>query len=121
MTGIARSASDDRLAVLLASGRNVRDAADDLGLSESTAFRRLRDPRFVRQLAEARAELWDSSLGLLADASSEAVNTLRELLDSELDSVRLAAAKTILDLGTKLRESCDFHSRLLILEDRADA
>ena len=121
MTGIARSTSDDQLALLLASGRRVHDAANDVGLSESTVFRRLREPRFVRQLAEARAEMWDAALGSLAEASSQAVQTLRELLDSDVDSVRLAAAKTVLDLGTKLRESCDFHSRLLLLEERSDA
>lgn len=120
MSGIARQGADDRLVTLLASGRSVADAAQEVGLSEATAFRRLRDADFVRQLSIARAALWDAALGALSNASVRAVTTLVALLNSESDTVKLAAAKCVLDLGTKLRESCDFDTRLAILEEARD-
>ena len=120
MSGIARQGVDDRLLMLLAAGRNVKEAAGEVGVSEATAFRRLRDAGFVRQLSLARSALWDAALGSLSNASLRAVATLVALLDSESDSVKLAAAKCVLDLGTKLRESCDFDTRLAILEEARD-
>ena len=116
MAGGERHRADDRLSVLLASGKTVRDAAAETGISESTAFRRLTDPEFGQQLIQARAVLWDGALAQLTNLSGKAVATLGELLDSDSDPVRLQAAKSVLELGTKLREAVDFDLRLLQVE-----
>ncbi len=116
MAGGERHRADDRLSVLLASGKTVRDAAAETGISESTAFRRLTDPEFGQQLIQARAVLWDGALAQLTNLSGKAVATLGELLDSDSDPVRLQAAKNVLELGTKLREAVDFDLRLLQVE-----
>lgn len=61
---------------------------------------------------------WLPALGKLADASAAAVDTLRGLLSSESDTARLGAARSILELGNKLRESVDIEERLAALEKR---
>jgi hypothetical protein len=93
MTENAWRKGDAALVVALAAGKTVRQA-----------------------VAEARSKLVDAALGQLADASAEAVTTLRALLHAEGESVRLGAARSILELGTKLRESVEFEQRISRLE-----
>jgi hypothetical protein len=61
------------------------------------------------------------ALGKLADASTEAVDTLRSLLHAEAESVKLGAARAILELGNKLRDAVEVEERLARLEERKAA
>jgi hypothetical protein len=89
-------------------GRTVVDAAKAAGLSESQAFRRLRDERVRRELSAARQELVTATVAQLAAASSKAVATLLELLDAPTpDAVRRNAAKDILASVRELGEHAD--------------
>ena len=111
MTDFERHSTDDTLLLALAKGATVRAAAEQAGLSEATAFRRLRDAEFVAQMNRIRGELWNSALGRLTEASGKAVDRLVMLVDDgDSDAVKLSACKTLLELGTKLRfllpESC---------------
>ena len=58
----------------------------------------------------------EAAVGQLADASTAATATLRKLLAAEAETVRLGAARSILELGTKLRESVEFEERVRALE-----
>jgi hypothetical protein len=58
------------------------------------------------------------ALGKMADGMAEAAGTLRELLTAESESVRLGAARSLLELGVKLRESVELEERLAALERR---
>jgi hypothetical protein len=49
---------------------------------------------------------------------AEAVDTLAALLLAKSEMVRLTAARSILELGTKLRESGEFDERITALENR---
>ena len=116
MTGGDRKNADSALILAIAAGATIRDAAVSAGVSESTAHRRLDDPAFTRQVDDARAEMIARAAGQLADASTEAVATLRALLDAEAETVRLGSARAILELGTKLRESEELGRRIAALE-----
>lgn len=59
------------------------------------------------------------AVGRLSDAAVKAVETLVKLLDSESATAQLGAARSILELGTKLRESTEFEQRISDLEERA--
>jgi hypothetical protein len=107
---------DSALVVALAAGKTLRDAAKAAGVAEATAHRRVKEPGFAEAVAEARSKLVDAALGQLANASAEAVTTLRALLHADGESVRLGAARSILELGTKLRESVEFEQRIARLE-----
>ncbi len=118
MTDFERLPGDDLLLLALAKGLTVRSAAEQAGISEATAFRRLRDASFVAELNRVRGELWNSALGELTEASTRAVERLAMLIDeAESDAVRLSACKAVLELGGKLRDAIEFASRLERLEN----
>ena len=112
----ARKGGDAVLVAELAGGAAVADAARAAGMSEATAYRRLRDEGFKRRVDEARAEILARAVAMLTHASVRAVATLEGLLDSELDFARLAAARAILDVGIRMREQLDLAERLAALE-----
>jgi hypothetical protein len=116
MAGNGRQNADEALALALAAGQTLRDAAAAVGIGERTATRRWADPAFRRRVAELRGGMVSRALGTLADGMSDAAGTLRKLLDAEAESVRLGAARSILELGTKLRESVELEERMAELE-----
>src|SRR5262245_41601872 len=87
------------LLVALARGDTVRDAAREAGIGERTAYRRMRDPEFRQRLSAVRADVLERATGRLADAGADAAETLKALLKAESESVRLGAARAILELG----------------------
>lgn len=103
MNNRGRSTADPRLAAELLAGSTVADAADAAGISERTVYRRLNDPEFQGRLSEARAEFAEHVSDRLAEAASAAVDALVGMLGDASATVRLAAAKTILELGPKAR------------------
>ena len=111
-----RKSADAALIIALASGAKVDAAARVAGVSESTVFRRLRGPNFRAAVTTARSEFTTRALGKLAAASTAAASTLRSLLKAESETVRLSAARAILELGAKLRESVELEARILAVE-----
>lgn len=107
---------DELLLRMLASGSSVEDAAKAAGVSVRTAYRRLADPLFARRLAEARDELISGALSELVQSASEAVATLRALLNASDERVRLGAAKSTLEQLLRLRETLALSQRLATLE-----
>jgi hypothetical protein len=120
VAGSGRQNADSALIVALASGATVHDASAAVGVAERTIYRRLEDAAFRRQVSDARSEMLMQAVGKLADASTNAVSTLGRLLDAESESVQLGAARSILELGTKLREATELDQRLRDLEARAE-
>lgn len=107
---------DDAFAIAYASGTSLREAARTAGISESTAHRRLKDPAFRRRVSEIRTSFLNEAVGRLAEAANEAVSTLKALLTARSESVRLSAARAILELGPKLREQTEIEERIIALE-----
>jgi hypothetical protein len=113
--------NNDALALALAAGDSIAAAAAKAGMGERTAYRRLADPDFRRRVAELRAEMIGRALGKLADGMTEAADVLRQLLAGQTPpAVRLGAARSILELGVKLRESVELEQRVAALETAAD-
>jgi hypothetical protein len=111
-------------ALALAGGRNVRDTAADTGIGSRTLFRWLQDSAFRIRVAELRSQLFEHAVGKLAHLAGNAVDTLANLLHSQSESVRLQAAKAILDAGPRLRENVELSLRvteLSVLLERPDA
>lgn len=93
---------DDSLFQALVAGCHIETAAKQAGVSVRTVYRRLADPVFKQQLEEARESLRTAILANLANASEEAISTLWTLMqDSENETIRLKAAKIILDALAK--------------------
>lgn len=111
-----RRAADTLLISSLASGLTVAGAAKAANVSERTAFRRLRRPEFRSAIATARTEMTERATALLTDLSTSAATALGELLKADSEAVRLGAARSILELGARLREAGELETRISALE-----
>ena len=117
-----RRHADPALIAALAGGATIAEAAIRAGVSERTVYRRLEDADFRASVQQARADLVTQAVARLAEAGGEAVATLRALLgEGTLPAVRLGAARAVLELGTKLRESEELERRLSELEAALEA
>ncbi len=120
MAGSGRKNGDSTLVLALAAGTTVKEAAEQVGVGERTVYRRLEDAEFQRRVAAARSEMLSRGVGMLADATTEAVSTMRKLLAAKSESVQLAAARAILELASRLRESVELEQRITELEQQAN-
>jgi hypothetical protein len=118
MAARGRQNADEPLAVGLAGGLTVKEAARKAGVSERTAYRRLEDPEFRRHVAALRTEMTERAVSQLADAQADAALALRRLLKAKTDTVKLGAARSILELASKLQASVELERRLAELERR---
>jgi transposase-like protein len=115
-----RRNADQAVQVALACGATVEAAAQKAGVSPATVYRRLLDPEFCKQLQQAAADMVKRTAGMLSAASMEAVKTLLELLKLNAPpAVRLGAARAVIELGAKLRESADLEKRMQVLEEQS--
>jgi hypothetical protein len=100
------------LAVALASGRTLKQAAAAAGVSERTASKWHTDPQFKGRVLALRGEVVSRALGRVTASLTAAANTLRKLLESGNDAIRLGAAKSIIDAALRLREANDLQQQL---------
>ena len=106
----------DALVTALAAGKRVAEAAAEAGLSERTAYRRLKEPQLQQQMRELRSAAFARAVGQLAHAATAAVETLVRNLEAPSPHVQVRAARAILDLTPKLRDSDELERRLAELE-----
>jgi hypothetical protein len=105
----------------LASGEGVVAAARKAGVTERTVRRWREEDGFRREAAQAHAEMFARALGCLAEGAASGALVLRQLaLKAKSEGVKLGAARALLELGPRLRESVELEERLRALEE-ADA
>ncbi len=109
----------DKILSALMNTFTVREAATKLGCSEGTVYGALRDPAFQKMYKEARHKSVEHSITILSRASSLAVTRLVETVENpdEKSSVRLSAAKTILEFSFKGYELEKISERIDALEE----
>ncbi len=106
------------LAMSVASGITIAQAADHVGCSTSHAYHISADPSFQKRVSEIRSEAVTSAVGKLSSAVGKAVDTLVALLDESNDSRdRLNAAKAILVTLAPLTELGELRSRIDAIEN----
>ena len=105
------------IAALLECG-TVKDAAQIVGIGNATLFRWLQDSAFQEAYREAKRRVVEQAISRLQKVSSEAVDTLREIMtDTEKPaSSRVTAARTILEMAIKAVELEDLEVRIVDLE-----
>ena len=117
MGKLGRQAADDALKIALACGANTEAAARKAGVSVRTVYRRMEDPEFLASLKKVRSDMVQRATAMLTAASLESVKTLVELQDRAMPpTVRLGAARAVLELGAKLRETVELEARIAALE-----
>lgn len=105
-------------ALALAAGRTQDEAADESGSGTRTIKTWIAtQPTFTRRIQELRGEMTTRALGKLVDNMTSAADTLGYLCrKGKSEMVRLSAARAILELGTKLRETIELSDRIDALE-----
>lgn len=118
VAGSGRRNADDALAVAVASGQTLRDAAAAVGVAERTAARRWADPAFRRRVSELRGDMTTRAAGRLVEGMVAAADKLRQLVNAADERVALAAAKELLAAAVRIREAAELEQRLADLEER---
>ena len=116
----SNKAAEQALLTALAFGATVENAARKAGIGERTAYRRLADPDFRARLSQARQEAVVRTAGMLTGA---AVGSVKTLVDLQQDAsvpaaVRRGAARDVLEMAVKYRESAEMEQRVAAIEDR---
>jgi hypothetical protein len=112
------TAKQEKAIAALLSEPTMKSAAQLVKVSEITLIRWLREDAFRDAYQEARREATRQAIARLQQASSEAVDTLREVMkDSQATyGARVSAAKTVLDLSLKAVELEDLQGRVEQME-----
>ena len=108
----------DTVLMALACGATVATAARKAGLSERTVYRWQAKPAFRQQVDQLRTELQQRTSGMLVGAGMASVKTLVDLQQDGAASpaVRRGAARDLLTLSLRFRESAELEQRLAALE-----
>lgn len=104
--------------VALLSHQTVRDAAQVVGIGETTLYRWLQDPTFQEAYQEARYAVVQQALTQLQQACGEAAGVLREIMNNPKvpPYTRVSAAKTVLETSIKAVELDVLEARIEKLE-----
>jgi hypothetical protein len=112
--------ADAAIIAALIMGSSQQDAARHSGTSLKTVQRRLASPHFQKRLAEARQEVVRQGVDRASFYGNMALNTLMRLMDSENLPVALGAARSLLEVAFRMKESASFEERLAAIEDELD-
>lgn len=111
--------TDNQLISALLSFATIKQASDEVGLSEQAVYSRLRKVDFRIKLQNARNDQFQVISSKLEDANFKALDTLVRILDDKETSagIKVRAAQTLLDLSLKNREQADIITRIQNLEE----
>lgn len=111
--------TDNQLISALLSSATIKQASDEVGLSEQAVYSRLRKGDFRIKLQNARNDQFQVISSKLEDANFKALDTLVRILDDKETSagIKVRAAQTLLDLSLKNREQADIITRIQNLEE----
>jgi transposase-like protein len=114
----ALSPKQEAAALALASGRTVEAAAREAGCGGRTIRTWMAAvPEFPRRVTGLRSEMTSAALGRLLDGMASAADTLAYLSrKGKSQQTRYLAARAVLELGPKLRESTELADRVAALE-----
>ncbi len=111
------SAKQEKLLSALLSEKDLKAAAEKAGVSETTAWRWLKDDDFTAEYRRLRRDAVEQTAAQLQRASGEAVETLRKNLTCGNPNAEIAAARIILEQAVKGVEILDLQQRLEQIED----
>ena len=111
-------AADDKLAMALAGGKAIAEAAAEAGISERTAYRRLKSVAFRRKLEGLRTEALERGVNRLAQFYAEAVEELCRLCreGTKEDAQKIHAIRLLLETTHEGAKLVDLQARLKALE-----
>jgi hypothetical protein len=111
-----REGADDALALAMAQGQTLRQAATTAGVGYRTAARRWAKPEFRRRVNDLRDSMVAGAIGVLSSGMTKAANRLLQLVDSQNESVAASVSKAIIELPIRLREAIEVQAKVHELE-----
>jgi transposase len=96
---------------------SVEKAAQKAGVSRSTIYNWMRDPRFKEQLEREKRAVFEEGLNALKMATAKAARTLIELLECRDLTTKRLAAKEIISISIKVAELQDIEERVERIEE----
>jgi hypothetical protein len=96
----------------------VRKAAEVANVKERTLYAWLKNDDFQAAYREARREATQQAIARLQSASSAAVSVLCQLMANGTPSVKLGAARTILEMAIETLKIEDLAARVAALEGK---
>ncbi len=114
------TANKQRALTALLTSRTQAEAAQAAGLDPRTLRRYLADTEFANEYKRALAELVDAAAAQVKRALCPTLGTLQEITadTNQPGSVRVSAARAVLEFGLKLVEQADIISKLDKLESQ---
>lgn len=106
-----------RAITCLLQSNSVEEAAKKARISRSTIYKWQNNIHFKEILEKERKAVFDEGLNALKQATSKAVKTLFELLDSKDSNTRRLAAKDIISFAIKVVETRELEERVSELEE----
>lgn len=95
---------DERMMALLAAGYTHARVAEEVGTCAKTVQRRLQLPGFKERVDELKRDLHAESWSRLLGLRDKALGVLDAAMDSNIERTRLQAARTVFELGTRIRK-----------------
>jgi hypothetical protein len=107
--------------VALLSDPGLTGAAKAAGVGKATLWRWMQQPAFREAYRRARREAVEQARARLQQASGEAVEALREVMNDQEapHASRVSAARTVLDMAMQATSEEEIEKRLAALEARA--
>jgi len=112
MSGFVMLGKRSLLALELAAGNTVAEAAATVGVSERTVYRQLKKTDFREKVRQLKDTILDGATSRMGHRMNKAVDTLYTMLDDENSSIRIRASRAIIGLGLKMRDAVDTNERL---------
>ena len=111
------------LAVALAQGLKVREAAKQVGCSEAHAYTLSREPETRARVRELRDQVAQEIMGKISEPAVDAIATTVSIMQNvaEDSKVRLTASKTIMEWLFKFSEQYELRERLQQLEQASES
>ena len=116
--GEKRSRKEEAAISALLTESGIAAAAKKAGIAESTLRRWLQDSDFAERYRSARRQVLEQSTARLQLATVDAVNALQAIVSHQdtTPSIRVSAARTILDMAYRAVEVGELSERLHSLE-----
>ena len=112
------SRKKDQAVMALITEPTMKAAADKIGITPRTLYKWLKMPEFRSAYMAAKREAVSVAITRLQQAATEAVETLRAIMNDPKKpaSARVAAARSILEMAIKATEIEDLEIRIEELE-----
>jgi transposase-like protein len=120
-SGKKSDAKRQAVALALAAGETIKEAAAGAGVGERTVGNWLGEADFAALVDSLRAQILERTMSRMIDTTTRATERLRRLVRSRKESIALGACRTVLEQAVRLREAVTLAERVAALEQAEQA